>query len=137
MTEARRTHRLPSTWVQMAIIPTNSDSDASAAASWITVLNMTFLSGTEREHSSCYVLKSSDVKRPPNWRLSWWDPRRISLALIHLDDRAFPQSHPPVHAGRQIHVVGCNDGGEARGLHQLGQRAENVLSGVQVDRKST
>jgi hypothetical protein len=26
----------------MAIIPTNSDSDASAAASWITVLNMAF-----------------------------------------------------------------------------------------------
>jgi len=26
-------HRLPSTWVQIAIIPTNKDSEASAAAS--------------------------------------------------------------------------------------------------------
>jgi hypothetical protein len=28
-----RAYRFPSTWVQMAIIPTNSDSEASAAAS--------------------------------------------------------------------------------------------------------
>ena len=28
--------------------------------------------------------------------------------------------------------MGGNDGGEARGLHQLDQGAENVLGGVQV-----
>ena len=59
MTEARRTHRLPSTWVQMAIIPTNSDSDASAAASWITVLNMAF--SPERRENIVHVLFSSQV----------------------------------------------------------------------------
>ena len=59
MTEARRTHRLPSTWVQMAIIPTNSDSDASAVASWITVLNMAF--SPERRENIVHVLFSSQV----------------------------------------------------------------------------
>src|SRR5215467_1825744 len=34
--------RLPSTWVQTAIIPMNSDSEANAAASWITALNISF-----------------------------------------------------------------------------------------------
>ena len=44
--EALSNHRLPSTWVQTAIIPMNSASEANAAASWITALNITFLSGT-------------------------------------------------------------------------------------------
>src|ERR1035438_9505273 len=39
-------------------MPTNSDSDASAAASWMTALTMDSLPGTDREHSSCYVLMS-------------------------------------------------------------------------------
>jgi hypothetical protein len=33
-------HRLLNTWNQIAIMLTNNASDASAAASWITALNM-------------------------------------------------------------------------------------------------
>jgi hypothetical protein len=45
-------HRLPRTWVQMAIIPTNNDREANAAASWSTALNMAFmvLSPEQREN---------------------------------------------------------------------------------------
>src|ERR1700740_2398597 len=41
--EAPCNQRLPSTWVQTAIMPMNSDSEANAAASWITALNITLL----------------------------------------------------------------------------------------------
>jgi hypothetical protein len=56
---AESSHRLPSTWVQIAIIPTNNANEVSAAASWITALNIVSLQRTEREHSSVFVLMSS------------------------------------------------------------------------------
>src|SRR4029077_6295745 len=102
MTEVRRTHRLPSTWVQMAIIPTNSDSDASAAASWITVLNMAF--SPERRENIVHVMFLSQVsssfnhsdltryKKAAKWATFLVGLRGISLALIHFHDRAVPQS---------------------------------------------
>src|SRR6516164_2407912 len=44
---SRGPQRFPSTWVQMAIIPINKASEARAAASWITALNITSSPGTE------------------------------------------------------------------------------------------
>jgi hypothetical protein len=51
----------------MAIIPINKASEARAAASWITALNITSSPGTEREHSSSFVLKSSDNSYQENF----------------------------------------------------------------------
>jgi hypothetical protein len=63
----------------MAIIPTNSDSDASAAASWITVFNMTF--SPERRENIVHVMFLSQAdsrfnhrhltgyEKAANWRL--------------------------------------------------------------------
>ena len=59
--------------------------------------------------------------------------RTRPLGSRHLDDLAVPQGHPPVHAGRQVHVVGGDDGGEAGGPHELRQRAEHMLGGVRVE----
>src|SRR6516165_1340376 len=44
---SRGPQRFPNTWVQMAIIPINKASEARAAASWITALNITSSPGTE------------------------------------------------------------------------------------------
>ena len=48
-------HKFPSTWVQMAIIAMNSASEASAAASWIRVLNMGSLPGASNSNASAKV----------------------------------------------------------------------------------
>jgi hypothetical protein len=61
----------------MAIIPINKASEARAAASWITALNMTSSPGTEREHSSSFVLESSDKWREEN-RLQTQSVRTVS-----------------------------------------------------------
>ena len=45
-------HKFPNTWVQMAIIAMNSASEASAAASWIKVLNMGSLPGASNSNAS-------------------------------------------------------------------------------------
>ena len=45
-------HKFSSTWVQMAIIAMNSASEASAAASWIRVLNMGSLPGASNSNTS-------------------------------------------------------------------------------------
>lgn len=48
-------HKFPSAWVQMAIIVMNSASEASAAASWIRVLNMGSLPGASNFNASARV----------------------------------------------------------------------------------
>ena len=45
-------HKVSSTWVQIAIIAMNSASEASAAASWIRVLNMGSLPGASNANAS-------------------------------------------------------------------------------------
>jgi hypothetical protein len=60
----------------MAIIPINKASEARAAASWITAY-MTSSPGTEREHSSSFVLESSDKWREEN-RLQTQSVRTVS-----------------------------------------------------------
>ena len=48
-----------STWAQIAIIPTNSAIEVSAAASSTKILNMAYsLAGTYEEHCSYFVLRS-------------------------------------------------------------------------------
>jgi hypothetical protein len=81
---SRGPQRLPSTWVQMAIIPINKASEARAAASWITALNMTSSPGTEREHSSSFVLKSSDK----SFRRTWCEFKELGGSLQVAPDKA-------------------------------------------------
>jgi hypothetical protein len=45
-------YKFSSTWVQMAIIAMNSASEASAAASWLRVLNMGSLPGASNANAS-------------------------------------------------------------------------------------
>src|ERR1043166_4691326 len=54
----------------------------------------------------------------------------LSLHLYHL---TVAQGDAAVHALRQIHVVGGDDGGEAGRAHQLRERAEHVIRGTWVE----
>src|ERR1043166_8019266 len=56
--------------------------------------------------------------------------RLLSFALDHL---AIAQGAPPVHAARQIHVVGRDDGGKPGRAHELRERAEHVLGRARVE----
>src|SRR5262245_30710487 len=87
--------------------------------------------GTEREHSSLFVLKSTVIfptQKPSVFqKLIGWP------GLRHLHDLALAQSHAAVHAGREIHVVGGNDVGQAGGFYELRQSAEDVFRGVEIE----
>jgi hypothetical protein len=53
----RKTHNMPRTWAQTAIIPKNNVMDAKAAASSTTERNMTTSpKRTNKEHNSLFVL---------------------------------------------------------------------------------
>ena len=70
-------YRLLNTCDQMAIMPTNSASDASAAASWMTALTMA--SSPERRENIVHVMFS--VK--PGWWVSFnWANRPPALACF-------------------------------------------------------
>ena len=53
--------------------------------------------------------------------------------LVHLDDPALAQGHSTVQAGRQIHVVGGDNGGKTGRPHELRQRVENMLRGMDIE----
>jgi hypothetical protein len=57
----------------------------------------------------------------------------LAQASIQLDHQPVLNGHAPVHARRDVHVVGGDDHGEAGGLHQLGERGEHVLGGARVE----
>ena len=57
-------HKFSSTWVQIAIIAMNSASEASAAASWIRVLNMGSLPGASNANASGRG-SGGDLRREP------------------------------------------------------------------------
>ena len=64
-TRSRSPQRFPSTWVQMAIIPTNSANEANAAASWITALNM-IVSPEQRENIVHHLFQSQVARGSAN-----------------------------------------------------------------------
>ena len=57
----------------------------------------------------------------------------IRAASVHLDDLAVAQGHSTVHAGCEIHVVRGNDRREPGCDHELRQRPENMLSGMDIE----
>ena len=48
-------------------------------------------------------------------------------ALFQLHHRAFADGHAAIHLRGDVEIVGGDDGGEARGAHQLAQRREHPL----------
>src|SRR5450755_2747606 len=88
---------------------------------------------------------STQIRRAAYWpSLPWlisgrwaaparWAALMGARPLLHLHQLAVAQRHPSVHARREIHVVGGDDGGEAGGAHQLGQRGEHPLRGLGVE----
>ena len=52
---------------------------------------------------------------------------------LHLHHPPVVQRHAAVHARGELHVVGGDHGGEARGAHELRQRLEHVLGGARIE----
>ena len=50
-----------------------------------------------------------------------------------LDHFAVLDGDAPVHARREFHVVGGDERGEPRQVHELGERREYVVGGVRVE----
>src|SRR5262245_54562895 len=63
---------------------------------------------------------------------SYPQPNFAPLSL-HFNDPALSQGHPPVHAGCEIHVVRSNDRREPGRGHELRQRPENMLRGMDIE----
>src|ERR1051326_7770224 len=57
---------------------------------------------------------------------------RLPYVLFHLHHLAVAQGDAPVHAARQFHIVGGDDGGEAGRAHQLRERAKHMVRGARV-----
>src|SRR5262245_40799905 len=66
----------------------------------------------------------------------WHRIRRQSTKpapLLRLHDDAVLECYAAVHAGGDVHVVGGADHRQARGAHQLRERAEHPLRGARVE----
>lgn len=51
---------------------------------------------------------------------------------LFLDEEAFGQAQGPVHARREIQIVGCEDGGDPFLAHEPQQLIEHLVGGVRI-----
>src|SRR5215831_7785838 len=122
------------TCAQIAIMPRNNASEASAAASSMTERNIATSHGTKRERCSHSVravkgelafgkassFQCTGIGAAARDHCAPFDP----LRLHHLP---IAQRDAPVHPAGDLHVVGGAQHGEAGGTHQLGERLEHML----------
>ena len=113
--EMQKPQSVAKTCAQIAIMPRNSASEASAAAS----------SKTERNIASSIEHRGNIVHitfRPSRGSFFGVAPKRLRL-----HHQPIAQRDPPVHAAGDIHVVGRAEHGEAGRAHELGERLEHLI----------